>query len=254
MEGFNDILEMSKAKMKSDSNAAAWEALHMGASATSKEILSMKQAIKIMSQTNQIMANCKSKLEEKNDDFVKRVSELWEDKNAVEYMKAHKAIFEDMIEQLNINNKVFRDTLAGIADAYAQAGGMNVRMTEQALKLAARIGIEAVKEFFADGNGDDFGFKDPITGPDKVMEAFTSLKTSVDAIMSQTVDEIRGINAFGNAEVRNNLAVSAGEIIKLFRDRIAQDEKVVRQHLEETASKYKNLGSNSATVAKIASN
>ena len=86
-----------------------------------KETLSMNQAIKIMVQTNQIMSNCKAKKEKKNDDFVKRVSELWEDKNAVEYMKAHKKIFEDMIDQLSHNNGIFRDTLAGIADAYAAA-------------------------------------------------------------------------------------------------------------------------------------
>lgn len=219
-----------------------------------KETLSMNQAIKIMVQTNQIMSNCKAKLEEQNDDFVKRVSELWEDKNAVEYMKAHKKIFEDMIDQLSHNNGIFRDTLAGIADAYAAAGGMAVKMTETAVKLTPNILVEAVKEFFGDGNGDDFGFKDPVTGPEKVMEAFSTLKSAINNIMSQTITEIKGINAFGNTEVRNNLAQSAGEIVKLFKDRIEQDEKIVKQHLDETASKYKNLGSNAATTAKISSN
>ena len=86
------------------------------------------------------------------------------------------------------------------------------------------------------------------------MEAFSTLKTAINNIMSQTISEIKGINAFGNTEVRNNLAQSAGEIVKLFKDRIEQDEKIVKQHLDETASKYKNLGSNAATTAKISSN
>ena len=127
-------------------------------------------------------------------------------------------------------------------------------MTETAVKLTPNILVEAVKEFFGDGNGDDFGFKDPVTGPEKVMEAFSTLKTAINNIMSQTISEIKGINAFGNTEVRNNLAQSAGEIVKLFKDRIEQDEKIVKQHLDETASKYKNLGSNAATTAKISSN
>ena len=219
------------------------------------ETLSAKQADKIIERANEIVSTCKQRMETKNNEFVNKISTIWEDKNAVEYMKEHKKSFEDIISQFGNNNKIFAETVKDIATAYIKAGAMSVAVSVMPITLTANILIDKVKEFLANGqNTDDFGFKNPQAGAEQVMDAFVTLKTELEKEVNNAVNKIKGINAFGNVQIQNNLAQSAGDMVKILKERIAYEEKAIREAVDKTAQGYIKLGSSGETSAKISSN
>ena len=221
----------------------------------SNETLSVKQADKIIDDANKIMTYCVNKMEEKNEIFVKKVSTIWEDKNAVEYMKTHKNNFDSFVKELSDNNKVFAEKVQEIANAYIEAGGMSVSVTAAPVTLTANFIINAVKEFFTNGeNSDEFGFKNPTSGADQVMDAFAELKTSLEKVASDVVNQIKGINAFGNLNVQLNLAQSAGTVVDILNNHIYTAEQEIREYVGQTFQKYKNIGASAEASAKISTN
>lgn len=223
--------------------------------ANSNETLSAKQADRIIDEVNKIMTLCVKRMEEKNDIFVKKVSIIWEDKNAVNYMKAHKNNFDALVKELSDNNKVFAERVREIANSYIKAGGMSVSVSANSIVLSANFSIEAVKEFFINGdNSDDFGFKNPSSGAFQVVDAFDELKISLEKNVSDVINQIKGINAFGNTNVQLNLAESAGTIVEILNSHITFAEKQIKEYVEQTAQKYRNIGVNAEASAKISAN
>ncbi len=219
------------------------------------ETLSVKEANRIIEEANKIMSLCQQRMEEKNNEFVKKLSTIWEDKNAVEYMKLHKKNFEGFVEELSGNNKIFAERVKDIADAYIKAGGMAVAVTTAPIALTANFVIDAVKEFFSNGeNADDFGFKDPHSGANQVMDAFAELKQGLEKTANDAISQIKSINAFGNVNVQLNLAQSSGAIVNILNQHIDAAEKQIRDLVDQTAQGYIKIGSSSETAAKISSN
>lgn len=231
------------------STAPAW----MG-SGGSNETLSMKQADKIVEELNKIMTLCKTKIEQEDTKFITKLSKVWEDKNATEFVKEHKKSMDNMMEGLNKNSVIFASTLREICEAYAKAGKMGIAMAAHTVHLTIALPIEMVKEFFGDGNGDDFGFKDPDKGADQVLDAFDDLAHEISKIASDAVSQIQGVNAFGNTNVQLNLASSAGKIVNIVQESVLANKKMIKEYVDQTARGYKNVGSNAEGAAKISSN
>ena len=219
------------------------------------ETLSAKEANKIIEEANKIMSLCQKRMEEKNNQFVDKLSKIWEDKNAVEYIKMHKKNFEGFIDELSGNNRIFAERVKDIADAYIKAGGMAVAITAAPIALTANFVVDAVKEFFSNGeNADDFGFKDPSAGASQVMDAFSELKQGLEKAASDAISQIKSINAFGNVNVQLNLAQSSGAIVNILNQHVDAAEKQIRDLVDQTAQGYIKIGSNSEAAAKISSN
>ena len=218
------------------------------------ETLSMKQAEKIVEELNKIMTLCKTKIEQKDTEFINKLSKVWEDKNATEFIQKHKKSMDSLMEGLNKNDNIFVNAVRDITAAYAKAGGMALSLAAQAVHLGIVLPIEIIKEFFGDGNGDDFGFKDPDKGADQVLDAFEELSTAIEKTASDAVNQIRSINAFGNTRVQLNLASSAGEIVNIVKTNIQENKKMIKEYVDQTAAGYKSVGSNAEGAAKISSN
>ena len=218
------------------------------------ETLSMKQADKIVEELNKIMTLCKTKIEQKDTEFINKLSKVWEDKNATEFIQKHKQSMDRLMEGLNKNDNIFVNTVRDITAAYAKAGGMALALAAEAVKLGVTLPVEIIKEFFGDGNGDDFGFKDPEKGADQVLDAFNDLASAIEKTASDAVNQIKGINAFGNTRVQLNLAASAGEIVNIVKVNIEENKKMVKEYVDQTAQGYKSVGSNAEGAAKISSN
>ena len=148
----------------------------------------------------------------------------------------------------------FVETVKNIAEAYSKAGGMNLSMTEMAQKLAINVQKDIIKEFFGDGNGDDFGFKDPSKGADQVLDAFQELVTSLEKAISDAINQIKSINAFGNRNVQMNLAQSAGDMVSILKENVNQNKKMIKESVDATAQGYTKIGSSAETSAKISAN
>ena len=215
----------------------------------SKETLSMKQALQIINEDQIILRSTSMKMSIRNSEFVNQVSHIWEDKNAVDLFKKHKQNMEGFIDELQENGNIFANTVKDIADSYAVAGGKSERLSFTPIRLQKDIDVSKIKEFFADGeNGDDFGFVNPETGPDQVMEAWDSLVADLRNIASEAVERIKAINAFGNADVQLRLAESAGKVVEILNGHIEASKKVVAEYIAKSALAYGKVGAAAGAV------
>ena len=218
----------------------------------SKETLSAKQVEKIIEETNKIMANCKTKMEEKNKEFIDKVSQVWEDKNAVDYMKIHKQNFEEFVKELGQNNRTFANTVKDIAQAYAKVAGMALSIAVAPISLVALFDVSKVKEHFNNTeNADDFGFLNPESGAEQVMDAFEGLKSGLQTIAADTISQIKSINAFGNKMVQLNLAQSAGKIVEILEKHVQTANTQIKDYVGKTANAYIKTGAAAGAAASL---
>jgi len=215
------------------------------------ETLSPSQAKRIVDEANGIMSRCKTEMENKNQEFVEKVSKVWEDTNAVNYFQTHKKNMEGFIEELSKNNEVFGNAVQEIANKYCSAGGKGA-ISVSKITLSPAIDVSLIKDVFAEGeNGDDFGFINPQNGAAQVMDAFTELVNSLTNSATNAVSSIQSINAFGNSEVRMEIAKSAGTVVTILKDHIAQAQKLIKEFVDQTAQAYVKVGNNSAQEARL---
>ena len=220
------------------------------------ETLSLSQANQIMQNFTNSIDNCAKNVLTKNEEFAKNVSVIWEDQNAVDFSKKLENSVTEMIRSMKKNNAVFNQTVSDIAKTYMQVGGITITGIQPAtIPPMPTIDFSIIKNKFADGeNGDEFGFRNPETGAEQVMDTFDTLKTSLSNIAGSISSEIKKINAFGNQAVQGNLAKSGGRIVNILEDGIRQLEMQVRQHVDQTAQSYIKTGTSAESTANLSSN
>lgn len=216
------------------------------------ETLSKRQAEEILRKINNANQNCANAIAKEVKNFSVEVSFIWEDKNAVEYMKKLKSTIEKIIESLSSNNTKLCDAVTSIANFYFSIGGMDTRISLKPQKIRADIDVSAVNEYFKNGyNRDEFGFKNIESGPIEVMNAFENLKNELEKTMSQTVSEMQRINAFGNYEVKNNIVKSAGKIIEIVKEQIYYLKTETKEDVQEVADYYRKIGESATQSATM---
>ena len=224
------------------------------------ETLSVSQAQKILDELDIALVSAHKKLVERNGLFVDQLVRVWEDSNAVNYMTDHVKRLGEIQVLMHQCGEKYMNILTEIANAYLKASGSSQTFYYNHYPGAAmEMGSfsaqgKKVKEFFADGNGDDFGFKYENGGPDGVIQSFDEFAKDVKTLEEQLGSTIRGINAFGNRNVQDNLAKSGSDLIYAFGVRIHELRELVYSYLQDSADKYKQTGSNSETSAKISAN
>ena len=218
----------------------------------SKETLSVKQADSIIREINDITKETRNKIELTSEEFLTDISHVWEDENAVKFSNNFRESMVKVVDNLSQNNNKFCETVKDIANAYVKAGNMGQSVSSIASKLAIQINSGIVKDHFADGeNGDDFGFVNPETGPDQVIDSFNTLKTNLKSIAVETNNRIKAINAFGNDQVKLALASSAAGMIGIVEKQIISSSKSCKELVDESAKRYIQVGQSAASGASI---
>ena len=202
------------------------------------ETLSVKQANRIIDKSNEVLAKCNSELNTKCNDFLKNLSTIWEDTNAVKFSKDFDKTHNELVNNLNKNNDVFASTIRDISDMYVKAGSMKEKVSSK-------------EHFSGSENADDFGFLDISSGPQKVVDELEKLKSAMNKISSEMVAGMNSISAFGNVNVSLAITKSAGSMIDIVRENMEKIAAKAKEHLEETAKVYSNVGSNSVTAAAV---
>ena len=216
------------------------------------ETLSVKQANRIIDKSNEVLAKCNSELNTKCNDFLKNLSTIWEDTNAVKFSKDFDKTHTELVNNLNKNNEIFASTIRDISDMYVKAGSMKEKVSSSARKLSGKLNSSVVKEHFSGSeNADDFGFLDISSGPQKVVDELEKLKSAMSKISSEMVSGMNSISAFGNVNVSLAITKSAVSMIDIVRENMEKIAAKVKEHLEETAKMYSNVGSNSVTAAAV---
>ena len=231
----------------------------------SRETLSMKQANNIANQFGSVMFQIVEDVSNKNHEFYMAVKKIWQDQNACDFQDQHSQNIYDMIQTLKKNYSIFIKTLEDIANSYAKAGGMhekfspmlNESMIFNASLSYTEIGAHKFHPYFTEGYGmmetftDEFGFINPETGGQEVLDVFNELVTFLEKRTDEIVNEIKGINAFGNITVKLNLAKSSGLVVTELSDALSKSSKQIQELLQKTASTYMNVGQNAAGAASI---
>lgn len=219
------------------------------------ETLSPSQAKSILNETEKIMNNLQNKILIKNNEFIEKLRQIWEDFNAVEFIKSHKINMESLLCNLGTNTSHFGDTVVDIANSYAKVGGNIISVGTIGKLIKPDIDISKVQDHFADGeSGDEFGFRNPESGASQTMDAFNNLKNEISQLMTEAVSEINSINAFGNQNVKANLAKSAGKIVEICEEGIKTSENSIKNLIDQTAQSYIKLGTSAETAANLSSN
>ena len=192
------------------------------------------------------------------------VKKIWQDQNACDFQDQHSQNIYDMIQTLKKNYSIFIKTLEDIANSYAKAGGMhekfspmlNESMIFNASLSYTEIGAHKFHPYFTEGYGmmetftDEFGFINPETGGQEVLDVFNELVTFLEKRTDEIVNEIKGINAFGNITVKLNLAKSAGLVVTELSDALSKSSKQIQELLalietnEVASNRLKNLVNN----------
>ena len=207
-----------------------------------KETLSVSQAIRIIDTANEILSKSNSKMNKAFNQFLTDLSDVWEDKNAVELAKVVNDSYQKILENLTKNNQIFADTIVEIANSYKTAGGMQESISIGACGFGGQLDIGQVQEYFSDGNGDDFGFRDITVSPVQVMNALKEMESEIKAIAVEIVDAIKGIPAFGNQNVKLEIAKSAGKIVEIVDQALAKVRKSTEEQVTNTAMAYGKAG------------
>ena len=208
-----------------------------------KETLSLIQATAICNEINAIMMQCKVRMEIKNLQFAEAVAKIWEDNNAVECFKKHKQNMEEAIKTLDHNNKIFVRMVQSIANNYSKVGEMD-KLEVNEINLVPNIDVSCVKPHFSDGNGDDFGFVNPKSGAQQVMDAFEQLEKELTKIAEETKTRINSINAFGNPQVQSEIAHSSKVVVEILNEHVESARKIMQDYLDKTAQAYVAAGEN----------
>lgn len=214
-----------------------------------RETLSIKQADAIIDTANEIVEKCAADMASASDLFVDKVSQLWEDQNAVTFMTEYKKSFDGFLDELNKNNKAFASNVGGIAAAYIAAGAMTGALSAVAATATAVFDVSKVKTNFAES--DEFGFANKDAKGDDVIEAFTELATTLQTAATNAQQRIQDIPAFGNNSVRTNLAASANKIVEILQQHITTTKAKLSEAINTTASAYANVGTNATQAANM---
>ena len=218
----------------------------------SDAIVTLKQAKGINAEIESILLATAKQMETRHDEFVNQISNIWEDKNAVEFIKVHKTNMTGFLDELQKNGNAFTGTVAGIANHFAEIAGIAERLTPSNIKLTANFNTSKVAEHFANGeNGDEFGFKNPAVGAQQVMDAWQSLKNDLTKYANDAVTRINGINAFGKASIRMRLAESAGKNVSILEQHINDSKKQVEEYVNKTARRYVEANTSAEEAANL---
>lgn len=215
------------------------------------ETLSPKQARSIITNYDMILSSTVRQMRSAFEDFANTLKDNWEDKYAVEFSHKMKEAISQCTDNLNKNVRTFNDSVRDICDAYATTGGMGgISIPEPAPLTGALVipnSIDLIKETF---DGDEFGFK-KIGSEILIIAAITKLKSTMSEIISETNSQLSSINAFGNMTVQLNIAKSAGKIIEILQEAVADVEELAKTNVTSAAEAYGLTGKSAETAADI---
>ena len=214
------------------------------------ETLSPSQANEIIRKSVDVLNNIEKTVHQKSNDFLQGLSKVWEDQHAVDFAKDYQNSFRNALTSLQSNFDKFHENVSDIVKRYAATSGNQASISVMMGRLNKEVEIGAVHDHFLDGeNEDEFGFKQ--NGLEQVEDGFKQLSRSLAAVSEQASSEINHINAFGNIEVQNGLAKSAGKIVEILETHVKEIEKFMDEKLASTMEDYIKTGVEAVDTSKI---
>ena len=208
-----------------------------------KETLSMTQAGNIINTANEILGRSNGKMNDAFSKFLEDLSKVWEDNHAVELAEVVNNAYQDILANLTSNNQVFANTIIEIANSYKKVGGMQEGISTGACGFGGMLNMGQVTNHFSNTeNADDFGFLDINSSPSIVMDSLKTLQNEMKRISTEIVDAIKRIPAFGNSNVKLEIAKSSGKIVEIIEEGVKDVSKSTEEKITEAAKAYGAAG------------
>ena len=207
-----------------------------------KETLSVTEAQKILENLGNILDHCASCMSEDLNEFLRVLSTIWEDNIARDLGRSIFDQSQTIMDVLSKNYNTMADTLEDIVRYYKNVGGMDESFYAVHRTYQSHVDKAIVKEYFSDGNGDDFGFKDIINGPDIVKLILKEYINNLQKVADHVKGLIAGSNAFGNYSITQELSASGARIVEIVKEASSRMTKSTEDHIELAAKMYGKIG------------
>ena len=203
--------------------------------------VSPKQAKALVDEVQKSAASCKVKIDQDVNEFFGQLSKAWADKYAVDFAKEVERRISNVVSDLNKKSNNLMSDIVGLANDYANAGGLGTRIDYTICNFTASINTGAIKEEFVDGSSGFIGNNPNVsTGIiDKLEDLYKNLGICGDKL----IESMQRTNAFGNTDVKAMLMVFA----KNFKDGMTAEvyglTSVCKSKISETQKRYQRVSS-----------
>ena len=199
--------------------------------------LSPKQAQYLIDEVKKIASNCKVKLENTANDFLKGISSIWADDNAVKFATSIGKSTDSAIQMLarETNSLILR--IYDFCDKYAAAGNTKNTVSLSKIAFSSGVNVGVVKNTF---DGDRYGFAD--NGSEQhVLDLLNDFGKGFKKSGEELLSAINHTNAFGNLSVKNDLAKFASVMDgKIFKEVLVVSLNA-NKSIQESKRKYANI-------------
>ncbi len=179
--------------------------------------------------------------------FAIDTSRVWNDPNAVDFMKEIRVSYEKAIKEMNKNNKKFAEAASAITTMYLRISDVNFGGRFSAnppFDITATIDVSAVKSSFPDDGlvGSRMKEGETLTGHMKRAES------KLSALADQVEASIKNANAFSNPSVKAAFGRTASKVAKILRDHAQDITKISEKYIADTAQNYEMASEKSTNM------
>ena len=206
------------------------------------ETLSVSEANKIIDNLGHVLDNCAYHMSDDLNTFLIGLNKIWADRIARELGQNIYKKSQAIMDVLSRNYNTMGQTLEDIVASYKKVGNMQEDFSVVRRYYKSKVNDKIMQEYFSDGNGDDFGFKDRINGPDTVMIILEEYTNNLQKVAEHVKWLIAGSNAFGNNDVTRELSNSGARIVEIVESATKEMQEEVREHIELAAKRYGLIG------------
>ena len=178
--------------------------------------------------------------------FAIDTSRVWNDPNAVDFMKEIKVSYEKAIKEMNKNNKKFAEAASKITTIYLRTSDDDYHgrfSADPPFDVSATIDVSAVKASFPDGLVGS-RMKEGETLTDHMKRA----ESKLSALADQVEASVKNANAFSNPSVKAAFGRTASKVAKILRDHAQDITKISKKYIDDTAQNYTMVSEASADM------
>lgn len=201
-----------------------------------------KQANVAIREITQALDRCAGQVQDKIQSFAESTAQVWEDPNAVKFMKEVRTSFEKAIEEMSDNNKKFAKAMVGVVQMYNKIAGGGSCDIDMPKTITRSINVTAVKDKFADGY-----VGTTMTSAEQMIKYMDDAEADIKKLGDELKAQVIAANPFTNGSVK----VAVGRCAKKVSEILERHAKDVRnasnEYINEVARTYMKASESAAS-------
>lgn len=209
---------------------------------TGGNTFSDKQANVAIRDITQALDRCADQVQEKIQSFAKSTAQVWEDPNAVKFMKEVRTSYEKAIEEMSDNNKKFAKAMRGVVQMYNKiAGGGSLDITTPKT-ITKTIDVTAVKDKFDDGY-----VGTTMKSAEQMIKYMDDAEADIKKLGDQLKAQVNAANPFTNASVKTAVGRCANKVSEILAKHAKEVRNASDEYINEVARTYMKASEDAAS-------